>query len=127
MPLQWCNQLWQSLEEGVDKECPFSGVTSYGRVWRKDAGKRCLRASSTHSNDVASYFSQKEEGGEGGSGGGGVGIQLPWVCQNTNITQQWIETSWGPFLVFIGSVRWLYDYPTSFLHLNCTLFFFSLS
>ena len=57
------------------------------------------------------------EGGEGGSGGGGVGIKLPWVCQNTNITQQRIEMLWGPFLVFTGSTRWLYDYPTSFLHL----------
>ena len=57
------------------------------------------------------------EGGEDGSGGWGVGIQLPWVCQNTNIKQQQIETLWGPFLVFIGSTCWLYDYPTSFLHL----------
>ena len=24
------------------KECPFSGVTSYGRVWRKGPGKRGL-------------------------------------------------------------------------------------
>ena len=23
-----------------NKKCPFSGVTSYGRVWRKDAGKQ---------------------------------------------------------------------------------------
>ena len=61
MPVQWRNQIWQSLEEGAgkrcsecgqypnlsegadrvsgqlrgDKECPFSGVTKSGRVWRK--------------------------------------------------------------------------------------------
>ena len=67
MPLQWRNQIWQSLEEGAgkrcsgcgllpapyqypnlsegadrvggllrgDKECPFSGVTKSGKVWRK--------------------------------------------------------------------------------------------
>ena len=23
-----------------DEKCPFSGVTNYGRVWRKDVGKR---------------------------------------------------------------------------------------
>ena len=65
MPLQWRNEIWQGLEEGAgkrfsecgsecdqypnlsegadrvggqlrgDKECPFSGVTKSGRVWRK--------------------------------------------------------------------------------------------
>ena len=62
MPLQWRNQIWQSLEEGAGKRCserdqypnlsegadgvgidncavikefPLSGVTSSGRVWRK--------------------------------------------------------------------------------------------
>ena len=61
MPLQRRNQFWQSLEEGAgkrcsesdqypnlsegayrvggqlrgNKECPFSGVTKSGRVWRK--------------------------------------------------------------------------------------------
>ena len=40
MPLQWCNQLWQSLEEwrwkarlGVWK-CPFNGDTIYGIICR---------------------------------------------------------------------------------------------
>ena len=51
VPLLWRNQIWQSLEEGAgkrcsecasvhgqlggDKECPFSGVTNSGGVWRK--------------------------------------------------------------------------------------------
>ena len=51
MPLQWRNELWQSLEDVAgkrrsraltasedrctDKECLFSGVTNYVRVWRK--------------------------------------------------------------------------------------------
>ena len=25
-----------------DKECPFSGIISSGRVWKEGAGKRCL-------------------------------------------------------------------------------------
>ena len=48
VPLQWRNQTWQSLAEECLKarlgmwECPFSGVTNDGRVWRKGAGKRGL-------------------------------------------------------------------------------------
>ena len=70
MPLQWRNQIWQSLEEGAGKrcsecdqypnhtecadrvggrlrgvkECPFSGVTKPGRVWRKvpESGARSV-------------------------------------------------------------------------------------
>ena len=39
---------WMALTASVDRraeiriECPFCGVTKYGRVWRKDAGKRGL-------------------------------------------------------------------------------------
>ena len=36
----------------ADRECPFSGVTSFGRVWRKGAGKRCLELA--HANFVLS-------------------------------------------------------------------------
>ena len=54
-PLQWRNQLWQNMQEGCrkarrgvcvgghirgDKECPFNGVNSHGRIWKKGARKR---------------------------------------------------------------------------------------
>ena len=31
-----------------DKQCPFSGVTNYGQVWRKGAGKRCSECDMLH-------------------------------------------------------------------------------
>ena len=48
-PLQWRNQLWQSLGAGTEErlgvwERPFSGVTNDGRIWRKGAGKGGLGA-----------------------------------------------------------------------------------
>ena len=27
-----------------DKECPFSGIISSGRVWKEGAGKQCLES-----------------------------------------------------------------------------------
>ena len=47
MSLQWCNQLWQgrsrfSGQMQGDMECPFSGVTNYGRVCRMGARKQGL-------------------------------------------------------------------------------------
>ena len=47
LPQSQCPNLSESADNvggpmRRDKECPFSGVTNYGRVWRKDAGKRGL-------------------------------------------------------------------------------------
>ena len=61
-----------------------------GRMQESNAGSVPANESQQHLQQGRRILLLTEgEGGEDGSGGWGVGIQLPWVCQNTNIKQLW--------------------------------------
>ena len=34
MPLQWCNQIWQSLEEGAGKQCSECVLCCANTIWQ---------------------------------------------------------------------------------------------
>ena len=61
------NYLYPNLSEGADrvagqmrgdKECPFSGVTKYGRVWRKVPESDARRVSRLVKTNLSRHYSQ---------------------------------------------------------------------
>ena len=73
MPLQWCNQIWQSLEEGAGKRCSERGTSCVCSGWLRTVRAR----GTTRRRRGVRSAGQETSGGVGATAG------LRLKCVNT--------------------------------------------